>query len=127
MMGCAQIYGPHLFRHQERVNRYENESFFFSRKPYPSLREWKSVRTLLLPCVEPLTISFPNHIRATLSAHPDLMNTARVDVNAVPNPVGCFLLALLGISVLGVCNGELPAQDDMGREASMRVRWVVLQ
>jgi hypothetical protein len=55
------------------------------------------------------------------------MNTASVDVNAVPNSVGCFLLALFGISVLGVCDGELPAQDDMGREAGMGVRWIVLQ
>lgn len=53
------------------------------------------------------------------------MDTAGLDVDAIPDAVRRLLLALFGVSVLLVRNGELPAQDDMGREAGVGVRWVI--
>ena len=70
-------------------------------------------------------MSFPNHIRAAPLTNPDLVNTPGIHINAVPDAISRPLLPLLRVSVPGIRDGELAAQNDVRREAGVGVGGVV--
>jgi hypothetical protein len=66
-------------------------------------------------------VLFPDHIGATFFAHPDLMDSASLNIDSITNAI-CFLLCVL---FFWVDNCEFALEDQMGSETSVRVRAVV--
>ena len=77
----------------------------------------------------PRHLLLPDNISATFFPNPDLVEAARIHVDAVPYAVGRrLLLGLFGsVPVRGICNHELPTEDEVGCEAGMRMWGIVLE
>ena len=67
-------------------------------------------------------LSFPNHIRASLVAHPNLVFPTSVDVH--PGADAKSLLLRLFVVRIGYC--QLPGDNKMCRQARM-LMWVVVR
>lgn len=68
-----------------------------------------------------MMISFPNHVSTTLIAHPYLMYSARIDIDPRTGSKRFFLW----LRVVRIRDYKVPAQDQVGRQAGMDMRWVV--
>ena len=65
--------------------------------------------------------SFPNDIGTALTAHPDLVTSAGIDVDARPGTKGLLGRGL----IVRILNGQLPLENEMRRQAAVLVRRVV--
>lgn len=65
--------------------------------------------------------SFSNDIGTSLIANPYFMHAAGVYVDTVADAIS----NLVGVLVLGISDGKVPTQDQMGCQTTMRMRGVV--
>ncbi len=66
-----------------------------------------------------MPILFPNHVRASLISHPHFMYSARIDIDPRTGSEPLFLR----LCVIRIRHYEVPAQDQMGRQTGVGVRW----
>lgn len=65
--------------------------------------------------------SLPYHVGATILPDPDLVEPLRIDIDSVANPIGL----LLGRFILRKRDGQLPVEDQMRGQATVRMGRVI--